>query len=457
MKNMTVTSKLPYSVFIICCLGLFISTLDTGIINLALHSLSDSFHVPLDYIGFTVTLYLLFLIIFLIPAGWFGDLFGQKTALFIGFFLFGLTSMTAGLANTANQLILSRCGQGLGAALLQANCFGLAGLQSTQHKQMLNTAIMLAISLGPILGPSLGGLIITMLGWPLLFFINIPLCILGCFFSTKLATYHRLSNHKQLDFIGAILFILISVNCIIIIYRNKINISSFYFFLVLIVTLIIIILFWKIEFKIARPFFPAMLCLNSVIKYILFSSAFFGFTAGIIFSASPILLLDNTEHSLFYIGLVCTMPSIGVVLSVFIRKLLHKHHNNLIIYYALSLIILSFILLLSDSLTISVSNYMIATLCFGIGGGLLQSSLIHIAMNQHKEKQSTIGGLLRLFQNVGIIIGSSFALARLGTDNQISIFLFRVNRLQQLWSVVLGLSIIMLIYSYNLFKKNSVI
>ena len=118
-----------------------------------------------------------FLIIFLVPSGWLGDFLRQKTALIIGFLFFGLTSLIAGFSASATQLIISRCGQGIGAALLQANCLGLAGLQSNKQKIKLNYFIMLSISLGPILGPSFGGVILKLYGWHFLFFINVPLCI----------------------------------------------------------------------------------------------------------------------------------------------------------------------------------------------------------------------------------------------------------------------------------------
>ena len=63
----------------------------------------------------------------------------------------------------------------------------------------------------------------------------------------------------------------------------------------------------------------------------------------------------------------------------------------------------AFALLLFISFNISVFNYVIATMSYGLGGGLFQSLLIQIAMAQKKDKQSTIGSLLRLFQKEGII------------------------------------------------------
>ncbi|XKM13178.1 MFS transporter [Orbaceae bacterium ac157xtp] len=391
-----------YPIYITCCLGLFLSTLDTGIINLALNSLSINFNVSLEYIGFSVTLYLLFLIVFLIPSGWFGDFFGQKIALIMGFSLFGLTSLLAGISESANQLIISRCGQGIGAALLQANCLGLAGLQSTKQKLRLNSCIMLSISLGPILGPSFGGVILKLCGWQLLFLINVPLCIFGSLFSLKITKTTNAQKNRVFDLKG------------------------------------------MMRFK---------LLLNPPVRYLFIGSFVFGLTAGVVFTVSPLLFIGESSYTIDYIGLICTASPIGVVLSVFIKKLIGTNYNKIILCYALPFMLLAFVLLFFVSFNISVFEYVIAALCYGVGGGLFQSALIQIATNQQKDKQSTIGGLLRLFQNGGIIVGAAYSLAVL--DVKVA-SLCGIPAYSKLWGIMFIALVIMFVYSYkSSFGKNA--
>ena len=447
------STKPIYSIYIICFLGLFLSTLDTGIINLALNSFSIDFDVSLEYIGLSITLYLLLLIIFLVPSGWLGDFLGQKIALIVGFLLFGLTSMIAGFSNSANQLILSRCGQGIGAALLQANCLGLAGLQSSKQKIRLNSFIMLAISLGPILEPSLGGIILKLWGWQFLFLINVPLCIVGCFFCLRINKSVILVNEETFDLKGMILFFIMLVGCVSLIYSNNINLSLVETSFIGFSSLIIFLFFWKIESKHSNPFFPVKLLSISSIRYISISSLIFGLTAGIIFSASPIIFIRETSYPIDNIGLICTASPIGVILSVFVKKVINPNYKKIILIYALPLMLSAFALLFLVSFNISVFNYVIAAMCYGLGGGLFQSSLIQIAMEQKKDKQSTIGGLLRLFQNGGIIIGAACSLALLEID--ISPLEYNSNY-QTLWGITLGVLSTMSIYSYfSLFRKNN--
>ena len=452
MTKVVDSSKSMYSIYITCCLGLFLSTLDTGIINLALNSFSVDFHVSLEYIGLSVTLYLLFLIIFLVPGGWLGDFWEQKIALIVGFSLFGLTSLIAGFSDSANQLILSRCGQGIGAALLQANCLGLAGLQSSKQKIRLNSFIMLAISLGPILGPSLGGVILKLWGWQLLFLINVPVCIIGCFFCLEINNAINRLKRKTFDLKGMILFFIMLAGCVSLIYSNNLNLSLVKTNFIGISTLIIFLFFCRIESKCSNPFFPVKLLLTSSIRYISIGSMLFGLTAGMLFSVSPLIFIKETSYSIDYIGLICTAAPIGVILSVFVKKVINSSCNKIILIYALPLMQFSFALLFFMSFNISVFNYVIAALCYGLGGGLLQSSLIQIAMVSKKDKQSTIGGLLRLFQNGGIIIGSACSLMLLETNISP---LENISSYQKLWGITFGVLSIMSIYSYfSLFRKN---
>ena len=378
------STKPMYSIYIICFLGLFLSTLDTGIINLALNSFSVDFDVSLEYIGLSITLYLLLLIIFLVPSGWLGDFLGQKIALIVGFLLFGLTSMIVGFSDSANQLILSRCGQGIGAALLQANCLGLAGLQSSKQKIKLNSFIMLAISLGPILGPSFGGIILKLWGWQFLFLINVPLCIVGCFFCLKINNAVNRLKRKTFDLKGMILFFMMLVGCVSFIYSNSLNLLLIEKDFIGISTIIIFLFFLRMESKCSNPFFPVKLLLTSSIRYVSIGSLIFGLTAGIIFSASPLMFIRETDYPIDYIGLICTAAPIGVILSVFIKKIINSDCNKIILIYALPLMLFAFALLFFGSFNISIFYYVIAALCYGIGGGLFQSSLIQIAMGQKK-------------------------------------------------------------------------
>lgn len=240
------------------------------------------------------------------------------------------------------------------------------------------------------------------------------------------------------------------VACVSLIYSDNLNLLLIEKNFIGFSTLIIFFIFLRIESKCSNPFFPVKLLLISSIRYISIGSLVFGLTAGIIFSASPLMFIREAGYPIDYIGLICTAAPIGVILSVFGRKVINSSCNKIILIYALPLMLFAFALLFFVSFNISIFNYVIAALCYGLGGGLFQGSLIQIAMDQKKDKQSTIGGLLRLFQNGGIIIGSACSLMLL--EAKISP-LENISTYQKLWGITFSVLSIMFVYSYvSLFR-----
>ena len=94
-----------------------------------------------------------------------------------------------------------------------------------------------------------------------------------------------------------------------------------------------------------QSFFPVKLLLTSSIRYISIGSLILGLTAGMIFSASPLIFIRETSYPIDYIGLICTASPIGVILSVFVKKVINSNCNKIILIYALPLMLVAFALL----------------------------------------------------------------------------------------------------------------
>ena len=114
---------------------------------------------------------------------------------------------------------------------------------------------MLAISLGPILGPSFGGVILKLWGWQFLFLINVPLCIVGCFFSLKITKTVNTFKRETFDLKGMILFFIMLVACVSLIYSDNLNLLLIEKNFIGISTLFIFFIFLRIESKCSNPFF----------------------------------------------------------------------------------------------------------------------------------------------------------------------------------------------------------
>ncbi len=155
--------------------GLFLSTLDTGIMNIALPTLQSAWHTSVSGISWTVTLYATALVATVMLFGRWADRIGRLRIFLWGLLLFGISSAWCGAAPSLAQMIAARAAQGVGAAMVQATAAALVTTSIAAPRR--NAALgSLAVfqGLGPIAGPSVGGLILSLLGWRWLFWANLP-------------------------------------------------------------------------------------------------------------------------------------------------------------------------------------------------------------------------------------------------------------------------------------------
>ena len=187
--------------------GTFMATLDSSIVNIALPTLTKEFGEDLHRIKWVVISYLLAVTCFLLPMGRVSDQYGRKRVYQIGFFIFGLGSSVCSVANSLMTLVIARFLQALGAAMLMANSPAVvtATFPSNERGSALGILAMV-VSVGLVSGPSLGGFLISHLGWRSIFWVNLPIAFLGIFlvqFSLKREVSGRIS--APFDWLGAVL------------------------------------------------------------------------------------------------------------------------------------------------------------------------------------------------------------------------------------------------------------
>jgi EmrB/QacA subfamily drug resistance transporter len=162
------------------CLGAFMGQLDASIVTLTYRSLGTEFGASLAEVQWVSLSYLLTLATLLIPAGRLADAHGRKLLYLYGFVVFAAASAACGLAPSLGALIALRVLQGAGAALLQANSVALIATSAPAHRLRGALGIQAAAqAAGLALGPTVGGLVISSLGWRWIFLINIPIGALG--------------------------------------------------------------------------------------------------------------------------------------------------------------------------------------------------------------------------------------------------------------------------------------
>jgi EmrB/QacA subfamily drug resistance transporter len=160
--------------------GLFMIMLDNTVVNVALPTMEKDLHVTLASLEWVVIAYALTFASLLITGGKLGDLYGRRRIFVVGLAIFTLSSLACGLAPSAGFLIGARAVQGAGAALM--NPASLSIIVATFPPKQRGQAIGIwagVSALALAIGPLGGGLIVENLNWNWIFFVNVPVGVLG--------------------------------------------------------------------------------------------------------------------------------------------------------------------------------------------------------------------------------------------------------------------------------------
>lgn len=192
--------------FLIVATGVFMATLDSSMVNIALPTIMKDFHSPMADTEWVVLIYLLTITSALLFWGHLGDRFGRGKIYSGGMLLFALGSLACAVSPNLSLLVISRFWQAIGAAMLMAT--GPAIVKESFPKEQLGRAMGLigvAVSLGLMSGPSLGGFLIEYFSWRSMFFITVPIGLLFSFLAIKLIPSPKSPpSHHPIDWLGAI-------------------------------------------------------------------------------------------------------------------------------------------------------------------------------------------------------------------------------------------------------------
>jgi EmrB/QacA subfamily drug resistance transporter len=200
--------RAPWLVVVTVSIGAFLGQLDASIVTLALPTLQQHFHTSLASVEWVALSYLLVLVVSVTAVGRLADMIGRKLLYTYGFAVFTLASIGCGLSPSLGVLVGFRIAQAIGAAMLQANSVAL--IATAIPKGSLGRAIGIqgaAQAVGLALGPSVGGLLIGVAGWRSIFFINVPVGIVGLVLGWLLLPRSRdLAPRVRFDWVGLAFF-----------------------------------------------------------------------------------------------------------------------------------------------------------------------------------------------------------------------------------------------------------
>ncbi len=180
---------------------------DSTIVSIALKSLAQDLQVPVSTIQWVTTAYLLALGVAIPIVGWAQQRFGGKRLWLAALALFLVASIACSLAWDAQSLIGFRVVQGFGGGLMMPLMATLAIQQVPRGAGLgrLMAIVSLPAALGPILGPTIGGLILNWLDWRWLFWVNVPFCAVGLLLAWRFLPKDEPRGTPALDWVGLLL------------------------------------------------------------------------------------------------------------------------------------------------------------------------------------------------------------------------------------------------------------
>jgi EmrB/QacA subfamily drug resistance transporter len=184
----------------------FMHQFDGAVIATALPAMAQSLHQDPIRLNLAITCYLLSLAVFVPISGWMADKFGAKRVLIWAIIVFTTSSMVCGLVHSLPALVLARTIQGIGGAMMTpvGRVIVIKSVPKFQLVQAMNYITIPAV-LGPLLGPSVGGFIVSYFSWPWIFFLNLPIGIAGLFLVRAYIPEFREPNVAPLDTRGFLL------------------------------------------------------------------------------------------------------------------------------------------------------------------------------------------------------------------------------------------------------------
>src|SRR5205807_1455561 len=178
--------------------ALFMIMLDNTVVNVALPAIKSDLGISQSELEWTVAAYALTFASLLLTGGKLGDLLGRRRIFMIGLAIFTLSSLACGLSSSGTELIGARAVQGVGAALMMPATLSIISATFAARERGTAIGIWAGVSaMALAIGPLLGGVITEHISWNWIFYVNVPIGILGVVASIVVVPESRDTSHEQ--------------------------------------------------------------------------------------------------------------------------------------------------------------------------------------------------------------------------------------------------------------------
>ncbi|MDH6369505.1 EmrB/QacA subfamily drug resistance transporter [Paenibacillus sp. PastF-3] len=405
--------KKRWMILIVLNIFTFMSTLDGSIVNIALPELSKQLKLPMAQIEWVTTGYLMAICAAILFFGKLGDIVGKIRIFKIGTIVFVIGSMLCGFSLSLPALLASRVIQAIGASMTMANSQGIVtDIFPANERGKALGFIGTFVSLGSIAGPSLGGIMVSTLGWEYIFWVNIPIGVIAILLGWKVLPKDLTRTKSTIDVPGSLLFAIFIISLFAgLLLGQQLGYGDSLIVTALIVAIVSFIAFLWTELRRKEPLLQLSLFKNPLFSLSILCG-FLVFTANFCFNIiAPFYAQNMLNLSPFEAGfLLMLLPICMVVVAPISGALSDKIGSEFLTFAGLVVMVIAQFGLaeLHEGSSVVLVGVWIAML--GIGSGLFQSPNNSLVMSKVPRTQlGSAGSVNSLVRNVGMVVGITIA------------------------------------------------
>ncbi|MGE5254006.1 MAG: MFS transporter [Planctomycetaceae bacterium] len=410
----------PYLVFSSAGLSLLMWSIDATVVAVALPQLVKELDTNVLTAAWTMSIYLIAITSFMPLMGNLSDTFGRKNIFLLSLIVFTGGSLACGLVSNIYSLIAFRFLQGIGGASFLPTASGIVSDQFPENREKAIGLFTSIFPIGGIIGPNLGGWIVSQYSWRYIFYINLPIGIIVIAMVLILLRGSRASARPPIDFWGAFLFL--GTIFLLMLGLNRIAEPSSGFSLLFAAlffagSAFFLYLFWQQEKRVINPIMDLVLLQSKPFLAANVYNLMIG--AGVIgiFSFIPLYATSVYHLSTLVSGIILTPRSVAVIpASAITSFLLRRWGYRMPMIWGVIIISFSTILLGEHGMELmqragiyfgTAWTLSMLIMISGAGMGIALPASNNAVIELMPEKVSTITGLRGTFRSVGAAIGIS--------------------------------------------------
>ncbi|HEY2007410.1 MAG TPA: DHA2 family efflux MFS transporter permease subunit [Rhizomicrobium sp.] len=406
-------------------LATLMQALDSTIANVALPHMQGSLSASQDQIDWVLTSYIAAAAIMTPPTGYLAARFGTKRLFLLAIAGFTIASMLCGIAQSLPQIVLFRLMQGMfGAPLVPLSQAVLLGIYPRERQGFAMALFGLGVMAGPILGPVIGGWLTDDYSWRYVFYINVPIGILGFLGTMIFLPASRPSAAEKLDWLGfGTLSVAICAFQILLDRGEQLDwFSSTEIWAEAVVAASAFYLFLVHTFSGEKPFVNPRLFLDR--NFV--AGTLIIFTVGLTYYASlalqPPYLQTLMNYPVVTAGLVMGPRGVGTMFAMLlVGQLMGRLDTRLLLGIGLGLTAWAFYAMTGWTPDVSQTTIIVVGVIQGAGLGFLFVPLSAVSLGTLSAEQRTEGsGIYNLSRNIGSSVGISVVNSLLTTNTQVN-------------------------------------